>query len=161
MFNDGMHIAFYTDKMDEMIDFYTNKLGCKMKTLTRYSVYLNRDDRKVFQDVAKKEPNKIFNTYIELAPNQFIEIFPKIDNQKEHAQFNDSLGYSHFALTVDDIYKTREILESRGVQFLTEISKGPSGTYQMWTKDPDGNFFEIMQFTENSYQVIGHFDKEI
>jgi Lactoylglutathione lyase and related lyases len=162
MFNNVMHIAFFTDNMDEMIDFYINKLGCKIKTLTRYSSYKDRPDRGKYYERAQTNPNGIFNTYIELAPNQFLELFPKEDEQKPHQeQFSDSLGYGHFALTVDDIFEARKILESRGVKFLTEISKGPSETYQMWTRDPDDNWFEIMQFTEKSYQVVGHIDPEI
>ena len=51
---------------------------------------------------------------------------------------------------------TAEELASRGVKPDTAISKGPSGTYQQWYHDPDGNRFELMQYTEDSYQVIGH-----
>lgn len=54
---------------------------------------------------------------------------------------------------------TRELLEGRGLAFDTEPSKGPSGTWQMWAHDPDGNMFEVMQFTEDSYQVVGHIDE--
>ena len=79
-----------------------------------------------------------------------------MDGQKPHTAWNEHVDYSHFALTVDDIYATREKLEDRGLTFDTEISKGPSETYQMWAHDPDGNKFEIMQFTDKSYQLVGH-----
>ena len=39
-FNEVMHISFYTDKMDEMRDFYENKLGLKAKIITRYEACL-------------------------------------------------------------------------------------------------------------------------
>ena len=39
----------------------------------------------------------------------------------------------------------------------TPITKGPSETYQMWLHDPDGNKFEIMQFTDKSIQVVGNY----
>ena len=153
MYTSLMHVAFYTDKIDEMIDFYTNKLGGTLKALTRYEIYADRDDRPAIQKVALKNPKKIFNAYIELAPLQFIELFPSMESQKEHTDFNEYKGYSHFALTVDNIFDARKKLEDNGVEFVTDISKGPSETYQMWAKDPDNNFFEIMQFTENSIQI--------
>ena len=153
-----MHVAFYTDRMDEMIAFYTEKLGATIKVCTRFKQYLDRDDRPYMQEIARKDPEKIFNVYLEIAPGQFVELFPKNPNQIDDVGWNQRLGYSHFALTVDDIFETRKELEERGVILDSPISKGPSETYQMWVHDPDGNRFEIMQYTKDSYQVKGHID---
>ncbi len=154
-----MHIAFYTERMEEMIRFYTESLGGTVKVLTRYKVYADREDRPEMQRIAKEDPERIFNVYIELAPGQFIELFPKQPYQQPHETgWNEKLGYSHFALTVSDIAAAKEELIRNGITPLTEISKGPSGTWQMWLEDPDGNRFEIMQFTEDSYQIRGHID---
>lgn len=38
-FNEIMHLSFYTDQMDEMRDFYENKLGLKAKIIMRYEAY--------------------------------------------------------------------------------------------------------------------------
>jgi catechol 2,3-dioxygenase-like lactoylglutathione lyase family enzyme len=159
-FNNMMHVAFFTDRMDEMMAFYCDKLGCKVKVLTRYRVYLDRDDRPAMQDIARKDPDRIFSAYLEIAPGQFVELFPRGENQldRDSAPWNGRLGYSHFALTVDDIYAAREELVAAGVTPDTEISKGPSETYQFWVSDPDGNKFEVMQYTDKSYQVVGHID---
>lgn len=153
-FKNMMHISFYTDQMDEMIDFYVNKLGAKLKIVTRASLYkgLNRG---YYSEVAETEPNKIIIVYIEVAPGQFIELFPKMDSQEAHDEWNQRVGYSHFALLVDDIKKTREEFIQRGITLDTDISIGPSQTYQMWAHDPDGNKFEIMQYTDKSFQLIG------
>lgn len=150
-----MHIALYTNQFDEMVDFYVNKLGGKVKSITRFGVYrgLNRG---MLSEVGEKYPDLIFNEYIEMAPGQFIELFPGMPQQGPVPKFNENLGYSHFAFTCDDIFETRKQLEAKGVVFDTEISKGPSETYQMWLADPDGNKFEIMQFTENSLQIKGN-----
>jgi len=156
MFQSIMHVAFFTDKMDEMINFYTEKLGGKIKTINRYSEYLNRDDRPRQQAIARTDPDRIFNVYIELAPLQFVEMFPAEEEQKPHCGFNEHKGYSHFALLTEDIFLTRKELEAKGVKAISSISKGPSETYQMWYEDPDGNRFEIMQFTENSLQIKGN-----
>lgn len=158
MFKSIMHIALNTDQMEEMIDFYTNKMGGKVKCLNRFKAYANRADRPAFQKLAKDNPEGIFNVYIEVCPGEFLELFPKAPGQGDVPGFNANLGYSHFALTCDDIFAVRKELEAKGVVFDTEISKGPSETYQMWTHDPDGNKFEIMQFTEKSWQIVGHID---
>ena len=142
MFRSIMHIAFFTDKMDEMIRFYTEVLGADIKVRTTYRSYLNRDDRPMQQKIAREEPDRIFNVYLQL----------------DDVGWNERLGYSHFALLTDDIYEAEKQLKARGMEPDTPISRGPSGTYQMWAHDPDGNKFEIMQFTEDSYQVKGHLE---
>ena len=57
---------------------------------------------------------------------------------------------------IDAIREAVRELESRGLTFDTKLSKGPSETWQIWAHDPDGNKFEIMQFTDKSWQVTGH-----
>ena len=149
-----MHVSFFTDQMDVMRDFYENKLGLKTKIVTRARLYegLNRG---AYSEVAKIDPDRIIIVYIEIAPGQFIELFPKNEGQKEHDHWNERLGYSHFALLVDDIEATKEQLIAAGVELDTPLSKGPSNTFQMWVHDPDGNKFEIMQYTPESFQLVG------
>ena len=158
LFKELGHIAFYTDHMDEMIDFYQNVLGAQQKVVVKYKTYLDRDDRPYMQAIARKTPEAVFNIYMELAPGQFVEFFPKAESMVDDGEWNSRAGYNHFALICDDIYATRAELEGRGLAFDTQISRGPSGTYQMWAHDPDGNRFEIMQYTEESYQIMGHID---
>ncbi|OCN06200.1 channel protein [Erysipelotrichaceae bacterium MTC7] len=153
-FNSIMHVTFFTDQMDVMRDFYENKLGLKPKIVTKAKAYAN-EGSELYQQLAKTDPEKVVIVYIEIAPGQFIELFPSFEGQGPHDKWNQNIGYSHYALLVDDIYQTREELMKRGVEIDTEISKGPSGTYQMWVHDPDGNKFEIMQYTKDSYQVVG------
>ena len=151
-----MHVSFYTANFDEMVDFYQNKLGAVPKVIVRWKDYKGNKDRPYMAKLAETDPEGIFYEYLEIVPGQFIELFPAMPNQKPHREWNEDLGYSHFALTVDDIYEASEQLEEAGVKPDTGISKGPSGTYQQWFHDPDGNKFELMQFTEDSYQVKGH-----
>lgn len=164
MFKSVMHIAFYTDKMEEMLDFYVNKLNGKLKILSTYRVYLNLSEseditREELRKTALKNPDKVFNAYIEIAPGQFIELFPSTENQKSHTGFNEYKGYSHFAVLCDDINQTYDQLVSKGIIPQTKPSKGPSETWQFWLQDPDGNEFEVMQYTENSYQIKGHIEQ--
>lgn len=154
-FKSVMHVSFYTEHIDEMRDFYENKLGLKAKIVTKAKTYqgLNRGK---FSEIAEADPEKVIIVYIELAPGQFIELFPSDKDTIEYAKGDKKEKYSHFALLVDDIYKTRDEFLARGVEIDTKISKGPSETYQMWLHDPDGNLFEVMQYTEKSFQVVGH-----
>ena len=156
-FKSLMHISFYTANYEAMRDFYVNKMGLKEKLIVRYKEYLGNEDRPLYNEIAQVDPERIFYTYIELAPNQFIEIFPELKQDREAVFKKQIPGYSHFALVVDDIYQIREEFILRGITPDTEISKGPSGTYQLWFHDPDGNRFEVMQYTETSYQIVGHF----
>lgn len=157
-FNEIMHLSFYTDQMDIMRDFYENKLGLKAKIIMRYKAYKGNTNRLAWAKRAETMPEEIAYIFIEIAPGQYLELFPRAENQGEHVQPNSRLGYSHFALMVDDIHKTREELVAAGVEIDVEPNKGQSETWQMWIHDPDGNKFEIMQYTENSLQHHGNID---
>lgn len=154
-----MHVSFLTDNMDEMIRFYTEILGFKLTVLTKYRQYLNRDDRPQMKAIAQKDPDRIVNVYLDAGNGQFVELLGASEGLKPHDQWNTSIGYSHFALLVDDINEAYDGFIKKGVTPDTKISKGPSETYQFWITDPDGNRFEVMQYTEKSYQVVGHIDE--
>ncbi len=154
-FKSIMHISFYTEHIDEMRDFYENKLGLTPKIVTKAKTYkgLNRG---LYSEIAEIDPERVIIVYLELAPGQFIELFPKEKGTIEYAEGKKKQKYSHFALLVEDIFKTRDEFIEKGIEIDSNISKGPSETYQMWSHDPDGNLFEVLQYTENSYQVVGH-----
>lgn len=157
-FNEIMHLSFYTDQMDKMRDFYENKLGLKAKIIMHYEAYKGNNKRKAWAKRAETNPKGIAYIFIEIAPGQYLELFPKADGQKEHEPANSRVGYSHFALMVDDIYVAREELVKAGIEIDVEPNKGQSETWQMWIHDPDGNKFEIMQYTAKSLQHYGNVD---
>ena len=76
-FNEIMHLSFYTDQMDEMRDFYENKLGLKAKIIMRYEAYKGKKDRGAWAQRAETNPKDIAYIFIELAPGQYLELFPK------------------------------------------------------------------------------------
>lgn len=156
MFKSIMHVSFYCKNFDAMVDFYSNKLGGKIKSIVRYGEYVGVKNRPVETAIGEKDPDRMYYIYIELADGQFIELYPAKPEQLEHVKFNEHVGYSHFALLVEDINEARKNLLDAGVPVDTQISIGPSGTYQMWIHDPDDNRIEVMQFTDKSYQVVGH-----
>ena len=56
--------------------------------------------------------------------------------------------------------KTREELVKAGIEIDIEPNKGQSETWQMWIHDPDGNKFEIMQYTDKSLQHHGNIEED-
>ncbi|KUP25914.1 VOC family protein [Paenibacillus sp. DMB5] len=155
-FKSIMHVSFFTDQMEVVRDFYENKLGLKPKMIVRFGAYKGSNNP-MFSKKAETHPDDICIIYFEIAPGQFIEFFPKMGDQGPHGKWNQNLGYTHFGLLVDDIFKTKEELLAAGISLDNDISKGPSETYQMWVHDPDGNKIEIMQYTENSMQLKGNY----
>ena len=123
-FNEVMHLSFYTDQMDKMRDFYENKLGLKAKIIMRYGAYLGQKSRGAWAKKAITDPDGIAYIFIELAPGQYLELFNKADNQLEHEKPDVRLGYSHFALMVDDIFEARKELIEAGIEIDIEPNKG-------------------------------------
>lgn len=156
------HISFYTEHFEEMLEFYHKKLGATLWVLVRYSSYFDRPDKPTMQEAARKDPNKIFYAYLKLGADLFIELFPATERQKPRiGAWNEYCGYSHAALIVEDIQSAYRDLIAAGIEPDTAPSKGPSETWQFWFHDPDGNMFEMMQYTERSFQRTGHIDEEV
>jgi catechol 2,3-dioxygenase-like lactoylglutathione lyase family enzyme len=92
---------------------------------------------------------KRFGVYMKIAEGSFIEIFeepelgPVVNN-----------GLAHFCLETDDIDAVMASLTERGVAFAPK-KLGVDNTYQIWLEDPDGNRFEVHQYTPASTQFSG------
>ena len=157
MYRNIMHVSFFVKDMDTMRKFYEEKLGAVVKMAIKYKAYLDRPDS-TFYEKALKTPEEYCIIYFEIAPGQFVEFFPYDEKQSEHVSFNSQIGYSHFGILVDDIFKTRDELVSRGVEIDSGPSIGNSHTWQMWIHDPEDNHIEFMQYTDDSYQLTGHID---
>ena len=156
LFQSIMHVTFFAEDLKRSIRFY-EKLGGKVKMAVKYKAYLDRPESSFYKG-ALERPDDYCIVYVEIAPGQFVELYPKGEGQKEHATFNENLGYSHFAVLVDDIFKARDYLASQGIEILIEPKIGNSHTWQLWIADPDDNRIEVMQYTPESFQVTGHID---
>jgi catechol 2,3-dioxygenase-like lactoylglutathione lyase family enzyme len=90
-----------------------------------------------------------FGVYMKLSDGNFVEIFedpnlgPVVNN-----------GIAHFCLETDDIDAVMGQLTERGVPF-TPKKLGVDNTWQIWLEDPDGNKFEVHQYTPTSTQFSG------
>jgi glyoxylase I family protein len=56
-----------------------------------------------------------------------------------------TVGYTHIALTVDDIDRDYERISKRGVEFTMKPTTAESGMRIAFFADPDGNTLELMQ----------------
>jgi lactoylglutathione lyase/glyoxylase I family protein len=129
MFKRLAHVCLNVKNLERSLDFYT-RLGFEP----------------VFRFTRQGRP---FGVYLKLAESSFIEIFedPKLD-----APVNT--GLVHFCLESDDLDKLMSDLRGRGIEFSAK-KLGCDDTWQIWLKDPDGNAFEVHQYTAKSMQLVG------
>jgi glyoxylase I family protein len=94
----------------------------------------------------KKDDGRRYGLYLKAGGRTFIELFEgRVEAKQENGSFR------HVCLEVDDIASTVETLRSRGVE-VGETKLGMDQSYQAWFTDPDGNRFELHQYTAESWQ---------
>ena len=94
---------------------------------------------------------KPFGAYLEIAPNQYLEMF---ENPDLEPSVGNRAGIAHFCLESEDLDATMAGLREAGIPF-TEKKIGCDHTWQIWLRDPDGNDFEVHQYTGRSLQRLG------
>jgi lactoylglutathione lyase len=124
------HIAFRITDLEKSLDFYCNKLG--------------------FREAFRLEREGEYSpwiVYIQIAPNQFIELFPGAQGS---IPSRNGAGYNHFCLVVDDLAVTLQDLAARGLTITGSPQQGLDYNLQYWINDPDGNAIELMQIVPES-----------
>jgi len=61
-------------------------------------------------------------------------------------------SFRHICLEVDDIESTVQELRDRGIE-VSDPKLGKDQSWQVWITDPDGNRFELHQYTPESWQA--------
>lgn len=148
------HLAFRVANLERSLEFYCDKLGF----------------HEAFRLDREGEPSP-WIVYIQVSPNNFIELFPVGAPEGSSAQMGTGSSrfslngpdierttgnsYHHFSLTVDDINATLRDLVARGVSLesIGKPSQGMDNNWQYWVADPDGNRIEFMQITPESPQA--------
>jgi lactoylglutathione lyase len=123
------HVCLNVKNLDRSLDFYT-RLGFEP----------------VFRFTRAGKP---FGVYLRLAESTFIEIF-----EDPTLQTPVNTGLVHFCLETDDLDGMVRELAAQGIAF-TDKKLGCDHTWQIWLKDPDGNAFEVHQYTPKSMQFTG------
>lgn len=102
----------------------------------------------------KMAKNRPWIDYYEIGPHQYIELFYSLTGDlKEDRNLQDSYGYQHICIEVEDIEQARKAVIENGIQPDTETRLGVDGAKQFWLTDPDGNRIELMQYLPDSKQL--------
>ena len=129
------HLAFRITDLERALDFYCNKLGF----------------REAFR-LEREGEHSPWIVYIQVAANQFIELFPGAPREKLQPGRPET-GYNHFCLEVDDLQATLQELAQRGLESTGQPQQGLDHNWQYWINDPDGNAIELMQIVPASPQA--------
>ena len=137
------HIALRCKDYKNVEKFYTEKLGLK----------------KVFDLLDDNEEAWI--SYFRVSNGQYIELFPGVKSfpNKNYVGNNKKCDRSHFhcCFVTPDRKKAIEELEvKRGVPVgrTPDDSVGLCRSYCLFVSDPEGNEWELMEFTDDSMQVV-------
>ena len=141
------HLCLVTDQLDAMIDFYTKKIGFNIKFIFR-----NAD-------------GQVFGYYLETGDTTFVEIFDRVLKHKQWGgtselkplKFGDQIN--HFCFEVTGMKEHIAQVESRGVK-IRNVKTAMDFSHQAWTSDPDGNLIEFMEYTAESWQLVGNGDNK-
>ena len=160
------HLGFNCKDLEKSIAFYRDIMSCTEKFTLTYGDIVADVERECAAK-GQKEPlylkalrrfaDKKWSVYMQWNDESFIELFYAMGASKRRIPGQKDLNYTHYSLEVEDIRAFRMEIEARGgAQYLdTEISRGMDNTWQFWMHDPDGNKFEIMEYTPESMQVVG------
>ena len=161
------HVGFNVRDIEESIRFYCDILGCTEKFTLTYGdmvTDIEKENRAlgkkapIYLSALRKRSKRKWSVYVQLPGcDSFIELFDQMGVKNRKAATNMDMGFTHFSLEVNDIQAFRQnIINRGGRKYLdTDIKLGLDNTWQMWMHDPDGNLFEVMEYTSESYQVAG------
>lgn len=163
------HIGFNCKDLRACQDFYCNILGCEVQFVLTYKELAASVKQQAaeagkpvpgYAKFFEKQGDRVWNVYLKWADGCFIELFDQIGAFRRRVPGHHDLNYTHYSLETDDIRGFRQMVTDRGgAQYLDgEITLGVDQTWQMWLHDPEGNRFEIMEYTDRSYQRRGNPD---
>jgi len=131
------HINLFSDRHEDMVDFYIHKLGLKI------AFTLDNNE------------GVPFGWYVECGKMTFIEIFNQAGAVRQWGGRVEALQhgtrYRHLCFEVKDLEVYRDLLVGKGVA-IGPITLGMDNSKQAWIKDPDGNNIELMEYTPTSFQ---------
>ena len=123
------HACFTVRDLERSIAFYRDGLG-----LQPAFDFVNEEGRR-------------FGLYLHVGGRNFIELFQGQLNDRAEGQ-----SFRHICLEVDYIEATVAALRGRGAE-VSDPKLGKDQSWQAWVTDPDGNRFELHQYTAESWQT--------
>lgn len=119
------HICLQVTDIQRSLAFYRDGLGIPVQFIFR-------------------RKGEVKGAYLKLGSDSFIEVF----------EVEKPVGITHFCLQVDDIDAFIAAATAKGIA-CTEKKIGGDQSWQSWLRDPDGNAFEVHQYTPRSMQLVG------
>lgn len=95
----------------------------------------------------RNKQDELVGVYLSFGNDTYIEIIKVKKPRKEG-------NIRHFAIEVENVDNTRQLLLSKGVEVTGKIM-GVDNTLMITCRDPNGNFIEFHQYTDNSMQKHG------
>ena len=139
------HLAFKCSNLEESLHFYRDILGFQEKFCLYYT--------DIGQSIPGEEERWI--VYVQVTERLFIELFDGRGAAEHCIPNGNTFNYQHLSLIVEDIHAACSELKAKGAHVDEEPSLGIDNTWQMWSHDPDGNKIEFMQYTPQSFQLVG------
>ena len=160
------HLGFNCKDLEKSVAFYRDIIGCTEKFYMTYGDLADAVEREaaaegkkipLYAKAMRRFADKKWSVYMQWTEDSFIELFYLMGASKRRIPGKKDLNYTHYSLEVDDIRAFRQQIIARGgAEYLdSEITLGVDNTWQFWMHDPDGNPFEIMEYTPESLQVVG------
>lgn len=145
--------------------FIINKGEKYISQLTYYVNDLNKS-KEYYTKVLLLDLNDETEDHVVVKINDFQSLL-LIQQPYSESNNTDNKGYCHFALIVHDIVKEARRLEAMGVQLYHgpqtmnypytepyEAVKHSENTYNFYMHDVDDNEIEVMQYSEESFQLV-------
>ena len=137
------HVALRCKDPEKMINFYTEELGFK----------------KAFDLIDENE--EVWITYLRTSKGQYVEIFPGVDScpTTNYVGDNKKCNRSHFHccfITPNRRQAIATLEEGKGIPVgrTPDDTVGLCRSYCLFITDPEGNEWELMEFTPESMQIV-------
>lgn len=152
-FNKLFHLSLHVADMSKSVEFY-EKLGFE----------------KVFS--LNLPDGRVWLTYIRVTELQYLELFQIYPDHpmtpRDHISHEKDDFFGHLSVLVPDIYETAKRWAAKGIDIVYAPFKpeaipldndsvirgrfGADRNYIGWVVDPDGNWIEVMEEREDSWQ---------
>lgn len=119
------HISLQTTNLERCIAFYRDGLGFPIA-------------------MTFVREGKLAGAYFAVGERSFLEVYEN----------DPACGITHFCLETDDIDDFIASATAKGIACSSK-KLGGCGSWATWLRDPDGNAFEIHQYTDRSMQFRG------
>ena len=133
-------MGIVTDNLDDMLSFYVDLLGFKVKNR-------NEESGPFIATILGFKEASVTTVKLEAPDGNLIELLEYKTPIGKGIQRNiNDLGLSHIAFTVGDLDSVCESLMEAGAQFISSPLVNPEKTAKaVFCRDPHGNILELVQ----------------